>query len=364
MTKIAEAGLSGDQQRLELVVITAIRALKRHSPEASKELGAVLSQYASNSGGLRWKASGPPPADSDEGLSLARVEEVEGAARPVLPTALMQRIDQFLKERREPERLLAEGFQPPGSVLLTGDPGTGKTILARWLAQELSLPLVSLDLATSISSFLGKTGFNLRRILDYARSRPCVLLLDEFDAVAKRRDDESELGELKRIVNVLLKELEDWPLRSVLIAATNHPGLLDPAVRRRFDLVLDLPLPGPDERLEIMSRAAGRFSEQLPNQFFLALCEILDAVSGSDLESLTHAAVRVHLTSGNSLARAFIVEVKDRFAERVGGKQSGVLVRALRSTSEGSLSVRELAKLFDKSASTIQHHLKRGRVDG
>src|SRR5207302_507463 len=93
------------------------------------------------------------------------------------------------------------------------------TISRKWrrncagcVARMLDLPLDGLDLATSISSYLGKTGSNLRRSLDYCRATPCVLLLDEFDAIAKRRDDSSELGELKRIVNVLLKELEEWPI--------------------------------------------------------------------------------------------------------------------------------------------------------
>lgn len=364
MKKIAEAGLSGDQQRLELVVLSAIRSLKRHAPEASKGLGSVLTQYTTNAGSLRWKASGPPPADADEGLSLVRLEAAVDAPKPILPEPIEQKIDQFLRERRDAEKLLAEGFHPPSSVLLIGAPGTGKTMLARWAAHELGLPLMSLDLAASISSYLGKTGFNLRRVLDYARGTPCVMLLDEFDAVAKRRDDGSDLGELKRVVNVLLKELEDWPLRSVLVAATNHPDLLDPAVRRRFSLVLELPLPGPAERIAIMSRAAGRFKEHLPGNLLSALGQTLEAVSGSDVEGLTQAAVRVHLSSGADLPRALVLEIRDRFLERLGGKSTGALVRALRESSEGDLSVRELARLFDKSTSTIQHHLKKETADG
>jgi len=364
VTKIAEAGLSGDQQRLEVVLITAIRSLKRQSPETSKELGFVLSQYTSNAGSLRWKSSGPPPADVDEGLSLVRFESVEEAVKPILPEAVSQKIEQFLCERRQPEKLLFEGFNPPASALLIGAPGTGKTILARWMARELQLPLMTLDLAASISSFLGKTGFNLRRVLDYARGTPCVLLLDEFDAVAKRRDDVTDLGELKRVVNVLLKELEDWPLRSVLVAATNHPDLLDPAIRRRFHLVLELPLPGRDERVAIMSRAAGRFRDDLPDYLLASLGEALENVSGSDLESLTRAAVRVHLSSSSELSRALLCEIRDRFANHLGGKATGALVRAFKAASREEVTVRELARLFDKSTSTIHHHLKKEPADG
>jgi SpoVK/Ycf46/Vps4 family AAA+-type ATPase len=107
----------------------------------------------------------------------------------------------------------------------------------------LQQPLLLLDLSSVMSSFLGRTGSNLRRVLDYAKECPSVLLLDELDAIAKRRDDQVEVGELKRLVTVLLQEIDDWPATSLLVAATNHPGLLDPAAWRRFEVVVDFPLP-------------------------------------------------------------------------------------------------------------------------
>ena len=103
------------------------------------------------------------------------------------------------------------------------------------LASRIGVPLVSIDLASVVSSFLGTSGRNIRVAFDYAKSGQCVLLLDEFDALAKRRDDDTDIGELKRIVNVVLLELDRWPDTSLLVAATNHPQLLDPAVGRRFD---------------------------------------------------------------------------------------------------------------------------------
>jgi AAA+ superfamily predicted ATPase len=123
----------------------------------------------------------------------------------------------------------------------------GKTLSARWLARRLNRPLLILDLAAVMSSLLGRTGNNIRVVLDYAKRIPSVLLLDEFDAIAKRRDDLTEIGELKRLVTVLLQTVDDWPSSGILLAATNHSELLDPAVWRRFDHVLRFPLPGVDE---------------------------------------------------------------------------------------------------------------------
>ena len=95
-----------------------------------------------------------------------------------------------------------------------------------------------------MSSFLGRTGNNVRNVLDFAKGVSCVFLLDEFDAIAKRRDDAVEVGELKRLVTVLLQEIDQWPASGLLIAATNHYNLLDPAVWRRFELVVGFPMPG------------------------------------------------------------------------------------------------------------------------
>jgi len=232
-------------------------------------------------------------------------------------------------------------------------------MLTRWIARELGLPFVTLDLTTSISSFLGKTGLNLRRTLDYARSRPCVLLLDEFDAIAKRRDDASEVGELKRIVNVLLKELEDWPLQSVLIAATNHPELLDRAIARRFDVVLDIPLPGDDERLEILKRSGRRFSDDVPAGLLHAVACSLEGASGSELDSLMSAAVRHHLATEQILVRSLLEEIQLRLGERLTSKNIGEFIRRIQSKTNGVFKVRELAELLGKSPSTIQHHLNK-----
>lgn len=344
--RIAEAGLSGDPQKVQAALTGAIRSLRGDSPDTSKQLAALLAQHAANPKSLNWASAGPPPADPEEGMALVRLFRTDDTAEPILSPKLRQRIVQFLRERRDSSRLFQEGFAPAGSVLLMGEPGTGKTMLARWLASELQLPFLVQDLATSISSLLGKTGLNLRRTLDYARNRPCVLLLDEFDAIAKRRDDASELGELKRIVNVLLKELEEWPTHSVLIAATNHPDLLDPAIARRFHVVLKLGLPGESERLEILRRVASRFVSELPERFLEACAKTLDGKSGSDLEALMSVAIRRHVTTGEQLLACVVEELATELAEsgRSSRKTFSLLIRELHGSERaGKFTVRHLS---------------------
>lgn len=362
LEQIADAGLSGDGRRLQMVVLNAVRALQKTDPERSRALGEILGRHADSLAGLRRQVVPPPPSDSEQGMSLVRVATTDDAPPPILTPEVAKAIEQFVAERRGASKLLREGYSPPSSILLLGPPGTGKTMLAKWLANRLELPLVVQDLAVSISSLLGKTGFNLRRTLDYARSNPCLLLLDEFDAIAKRRDDATELGELKRIVNVLLKELEEWPLESVLVAATNHPELLDPAVSRRFNLMLRLPLPGLAERDAIIRRAAGRLAEDVQPGLLEACAKALDGCSGSDLDRLVHASARRHLSGDVSMTAALVEEVMALESHAGASDALGSLIRALRASS--TMSVRDIGRLVGRTASTVQHHLKKESSNG
>ncbi len=125
---------------------------------------------------------------------------------------------------------------------------------AGWMASQLGLPLHVIDLAMLMSSLLGGSAANLRAVIDFAKGSPCVLFLDEIDAIAKRRGDDADVGEAKRLVTVLLQELDAWPASSVLLAATNHPELLDPAAWRRFEVVAQFRLPGRDALADAVRR--------------------------------------------------------------------------------------------------------------
>jgi SpoVK/Ycf46/Vps4 family AAA+-type ATPase len=361
LADIFAAGFDGNSKRLELLCLAAIKDTRTHAPEVATILSDLLSTRRSPFRSNKTVHLEAAPVDQDSSAPLVRVEKPERAPKPVFSPTIEKQLGRFFNEWKNSDALLSEGILPPRSLLLKGPPGTGKTMFAKWLAGELGLTLVTLDLATAISSYLGKTGMNLRRSLDYARANPCLLLLDEFDAVAKRRDDATEVGELKRIVNVLLKELENWPTHSLLIAATNHPELLDPAIARRFDRIFTMTLPEAAERASILQSSLGRFNADLNERLLKAICELLTGRSGSDLQTLGLAAVRRHIVEGERIESALISEMRPFFSiETKNAKTMGKVICGLKKGAGRAFTIREIAELTGLGPSTVHYHLQKG----
>jgi len=181
----------------------------------------------------------PVPVDRERNLALLDIREpVRRIEDVVLGRETQAAVEGVLQEHHHRERLGGYGLRPADRLLFYGPPGCGKTLTAEVIASELGLPLAVVRVDAVVSSYLGETAANLRKVFDFAAANAAVVLFDEFDALAKERADESEHGELRRVVNAVLQMMDAYVGRSVLIAATNHEAMLDLAIWRRFEEVL------------------------------------------------------------------------------------------------------------------------------
>ncbi|EON5192817.1 TPA: AAA family ATPase [Escherichia coli] len=239
--KLIEQGIKGNANAFTLLCRKMINNIRKNDEALASKLASLVAEGTV----LRGASSkAPMPVDGDSRRNLLQETSVNAIVEePVWNTDISKKLESIVNERENAVSLFKAGLEPVKTVLLSGPPGVGKTMSAHWLAAKLNLPLLTLDLSSVMSSLLGKTGNNIKSVMDYAKEKPCVLLLDEFDAVAKRRDDDRDVGELKRLVTVLLQTIDEWPATSLLVAATNHPDILDPAVWRRFEHILKFNMP-------------------------------------------------------------------------------------------------------------------------
>jgi len=241
LINLVKASVSGDQQTVKRTVeaMAAEERAKQHTVLAER-LEHAMVPNGNGAGKLRR----PNPEASQrardfisETTPRRRLEDLE------LPETTLLGTRQLVEEQQRASLLRSHSLEPRHRVLLVGPPGNGKTTLAEAIAESLAIPLFTVRYELMIGSFLGETAARLKHVFDYARTTPCVLFFDEFDAVGKERGDTHETGEIKRVVTSLLMQIDELPSYVVAVAATNHAELLDRAVWRRFQLRLSLPAP-------------------------------------------------------------------------------------------------------------------------
>jgi SpoVK/Ycf46/Vps4 family AAA+-type ATPase len=225
---------------------------KRH-PALAREMRQLLAAAAGHAVSIDITPVPHPPMDPERDAPLADITSPRRYLRDLaLNGRLAHELEALVQETRRWAEVDAAGLPRRQRLLLHGPPGCGKSSIAEAVAGELGRLLVTVRVDAVMSSYLGETASNLRRLFEFAGTGPFVILFDEFDALGKERADPADHGELRRVVNAFLQLLDRFQGPSLLIAATNHEAVLDYALWRRFDDVFEIPLPTRGELAEVL----------------------------------------------------------------------------------------------------------------
>ncbi len=214
-----------------------------------------------------------------------------------LPPSLAERLQRVIVEQRQQKRLREHALQPRRKLLFVGPPGSGKTMTASALAGELHLPLFTIMLEGLITKFMGETAAKLRLAFDAMRQNRGLYLFDEFDALGAHRTQANDVGEIRRVLNSFLQLLEKDTSDSLIVAATNHPQMLDRALFRRFDDVIEYGLPDPQLAEEILKRKLANFDTADVN--WLCILPEADCLSHADLARASEEAAKQAVLAGS-----------------------------------------------------------------
>ncbi len=308
------------------------------------------------------------PVDPESRSSLVDVVYPnDNSLEVILSESNKGKIQSFITAYKHADTLNSLGLGVSNTLMLYGPPGCGKTKCAYLIAKELGLPLIVARLDSLISSYLGTTSKNIRTVFEYAQSMPCVLFLDEFDAIAKARDDSNELGELKRVVNSLLQNVDAMSSDSLLLAATNHEYLLDSAVWRRFDYRVEIELPD----AEAISRMIDLFSHDIvtfdsKEMDLMALA--FRGLSGADIEGVIKKSLRNAIIAGKKVSLTDIYNEFFSFSKMIpqncNDKKEQNTIKAifLRSCNEKIFSYSVIATILGISKTAVSNLFKEGTL--
>lgn len=292
LLRLIDASLNADYTSVRQIS----NRLATHSASAAPDVSKKI-KLAIRRNGVPLRASGySENIPTDPKSRSALVEEQAWPVNPVfLNETLKKTFESFISSVKNYDLLLKNGLSGKMNLLMSGPPGTGKTLVAGHIASALNMPLYVVRLDSLVSSLLGDTAKNIRSVFDFVPEKNGIIFLDEFDAIAKLRNDQHELGELKRVVNTLIQAIDSLDDRAIVIAATNHAELLDRAIWRRFPYRMDFEQPDIDLRAHLWNHFL--FQDKGDATTTTSLAKISSTLSGADIESISLSARRISIIS-------------------------------------------------------------------
>jgi len=364
--KIVEGALKRDQLKVINYTKQLIEKLEadNETQTANKFSKVLTTQNANTLSAMGMVSEISIPVDTESRVALVDiVYPANNKIGLVLSKNNAEKLNAFILSYKNADKLNSLGLGVSNTLLLYGPPGCGKTKCAYLIAKELQLPLVIARLDSLISSYLGTTSKNIRLLFEFAQKMPCVLFLDEFDAIAKARDDSNELGELKRVVNSLLQNVDAMSGDSLLLAATNHEALLDVAVWRRFDYKLKIELPDIDAIIKMIDLFTNDI-EKTTHKEKKEMATAFLGLSGADIEEIITKALRNAVIYDNKFDMRNVFDeffaFKHILPQDCHDEKTLLEVEAnfLRKCNEKVFSLQAIADILGSSKTTIQKLVK------
>jgi SpoVK/Ycf46/Vps4 family AAA+-type ATPase len=329
---------------------------------SSKKKRATTFETSSPIAEMTFFAQNAPQTPKDKDSTLDLIEILQPKVRladVALPEKTQETLRQIIDEQKKAEDLLSKGIVPTNRLLFCGPPGCGKTLTANVLAGEINIPIAYVKLDGLVSSYLGQTGTNIRKIFEFVKNKRIMLFLDEFDAIAKKRDDAQELGELKRVVTTLLQNMDAMPANVFLVAATNHHHLLDPAIWRRFNMSILLDMPNDKQREQIINR----FLHETLVDYKVNLKTLIiltKNMSGAQICNLLQSLARfcIMQNKNNKVSKSDIASVWLKQSTLLATEDSKTFDTALYEISKAGISLRVLEEITDIPKSTLNYRFK------
>lgn len=248
IVQVAEVIIDDERKKGHFKLADRLKAILEKNIQANYNFRGELKDI--------FKGSVTIPTDQRNNVPLATVIPRELLRHEmILSFDVEYKIKRIEQEFVARERLSSFGLKPRHRILFHGSPGCGKSMSAERIAWNIGLPFLKVRFEAMISSYLGESASNLKKLFESITNYPCVLLLDEFDFIAKSRDNKQDVGEMHRIVNILLNVLEDYQGPGIIVATTNLEGTIDKALFRRFDDIIEIPKPGAKEIERILKNA-------------------------------------------------------------------------------------------------------------
>jgi len=244
--------------------------------------------------------SSSTPRDKDKDIPLVEIIYPEKYFSDLIVSKdRIEQLDRIVNEFSNWDVLVSNGVFPIRRALFYGPPGCGKTLAAQALAGEIGIPMLYVRFDALISSYLGETASNIRKVFDYAKNDSWLIFFDEFDAIGRSRNDATEHGEIKRVVNAFLQQIDNYKGRSLIIAATNFEDSLDYAIWRRFDETIRFDMPTNEEKMKLFELKIGRFKG--PSHLLKQYMNELEHFSHSDIEKLAQMIMKQCILEGRKI---------------------------------------------------------------